>query len=144
MERVTLIFARSRSPISWAIRVFTWSRWSHVAVVHAGMVIESQAPRGVQFDTEVSMRSRYSETAAVAFEHPDPGALIDALRSQLGKPYDYRAIVGFLVRRDWTSTRRWFCSELIAWAFAQTGRPLFRDRELARVTPEHLWMLPGA
>ncbi len=144
MAHVTLIFARSRSPISWAIRVFTWSRWSHVAVAHAGMVIESQAPRGVQVGTEIAMRGRYSETATVAFDHPDPDALIGAMRSQLGKPYDYRAIVGFLVRRDWTSPRHWFCSELIAWAFAQTGRPLFRPGELARVTPEHLWMLPGA
>ena len=143
MSTVTLVFGRSHSPISWAIRFFTWSPWSHVAVAYDGRVIESQAPRGVQSGTEMAMRARYSETATVEFHHPDPDALIAAMRSQLGKPYDYGAIVGFIFRRDWASPKRWFCSELVAWAFSATGRPLFRSNEMDRVTPGHIWMLTG-
>lgn len=36
--------------------------------------------------------------------------------SQIGKPYDYLALAGLILGRDWRSEKSWFCSELIAFA----------------------------
>ena len=74
----------------------------------------------------------------------DPQAVIAAAASQIGKPYDYTAILGLGLRRDWQEEDAWFCSELVAWAFQHAGDPLFRADCLRRVTPQHLWMLAPA
>ena len=57
---------------------------------------------------------------------------------------DVTAIVGLGLHRDWQEDDRWFCSELVAWAFEKAGEPLFRAEVLRRVTPQHLWMLAPA
>lgn len=36
----------------------------------------------------------------------------DFLKAQVGKPYDWSAIVAFAVNRDWRNPDAWFCSEL--------------------------------
>ncbi len=139
---VTLLFARSRSPVSLAIRLFTWSRWSHVAVLHNGHVYESQAPGGVAVTPAHRWQRCYTSVQHVRLAHPHPADVSAFMASQRGKPYDYGAIAGLVFRRRaWADRRRWFCSELVAWAFAQAGRPLFRRTALSRITPQHLWML---
>lgn len=50
-------------------------------------------------------------------------------------------LLGLLMHRDWQEEDRWFCSELVAWAFTQGGSPLFRREAMHRITPQHLWML---
>lgn len=76
------------------------------------------------------------------FLHPDPDALLAAARTQLGKPYDVFGALGVGFRRNWQETDRWFCSELIAYAFQESGHPLFRPESLYRISPEDLWTLP--
>jgi len=138
---VSLLFTNSADIFSRAIRVATWSRWSHVALVDGDRVIEAYPQRGVQIiDTdEVARRSR--EYALVDLPCREPEAVLSSAASQSGKPYDYTAIVGLGLHRDWQEDDAWFCSELVAWAFAQAGEPLFRDEAIRRVTPQHLWML---
>jgi cell wall-associated NlpC family hydrolase len=87
-----------------------------------------------------------AHSAHVIVELPcrDPQAVIAAAASQIGKPYDYTAILGLGLRRDWQEEDAWFCSELVAWAFQHAGEPLFRAECLRRVTPQHLWMLAPA
>jgi uncharacterized protein YycO len=50
---------------------------------------------------------------------------IKALESQVGKPYDWRDIVGFAIpaafTRSWNDQRAWICSELQAWAEEEGG-----------------------
>ena len=83
----------------------------------------------------------HSECVIVDFPVRDPEAVIRAARSQVGKPYDLTALFGLLMHRDWQEDDSWFCSELVAWAFAQGGAPLFRADAMHRVTPHHLWMI---
>ena len=68
-------------------------------------------------------------------------AAIAAARSQIGKPYDWTGLFGFLSGRDWQKVNRWFCSELATWAIAQGGTRLFRLEAQSRVTPGDLWMI---
>lgn len=40
-------------------------------------------------------------------------AFWDFARAQLGKKYDWLAILAFLFNRDWRDRNRWYCSELL-------------------------------
>lgn len=48
-------------------------------------------------------------------------------RAQVGKPYDYRGIYGFLDRRDIHGRDAWFCSELVSAAFWAADIPILRS-----------------
>ncbi len=141
MGTVSLLFSTSGHPMSAAIRLGTWSDWSHVAIIDGDVVIEATAPAGVRRFPVVQAIDHARKAAIGDLPCRDPQAVIAAAAYQIGKPYDYTAIVGFGLHRDWQEDDAWFCSELVAWAFQHAGDPLFRAECLRRVTPQHLWML---
>lgn len=143
MGAVQLLFTTTQQPLSWLIRAGTWSAWSHVALVDGDQVIESVMGRGVRRVPLYAAIRRASRHALVSLPARNPALIVAAAAEQLGKPYDYTAILGLGVRRDWQQENAWFCSELVAWSFQQAGEPLFRAECLRRVTPQHLYMLPG-
>lgn len=142
MSTVRLLFSTTRLPLSVAIRAATWSRWSHVALVDGAFVIEAVTLHGVRRAPLADAIARASAHALVDLPARDPAAILAAAASQLGKPYDYTALLGLALRRDWQSPDAWFCSELVAWSFQAAGQPLLRGEVVRRVTPQHLWMLP--
>lgn len=142
MSAVRLLFSSSNSPMGAVIRAATWSRWSHVALVAGDAVIEAAPFYGVRQVTLDDAIGRARETALVELPARNPQRIIGAARSQLGKPYDWTAVLGLGLRRDWQERDAWFCSELIAWSAAEAGEPWYRCESLRRVTPQHLWMLP--
>lgn len=122
------------------IRAVTWSDWSHVALVDGDTVIEAVWP--VVKTTPLSeVLEKHKSYTIVELPSLDDDALLEAAKSQLGKPYDLTALFGILSHRDWQQDDRWFCSELVAWSFSKSGSPLFRPEALPRITPQHLWML---
>lgn len=63
------------------------------------------------------------------------------LRAQLGKPYDWRAILSFAFgNRDWQEPDSWFCSELQAAALVYAGL-LHITLPADRLTPRDLYLL---
>ncbi|CUA82081.1 MULTISPECIES: YiiX/YebB-like N1pC/P60 family cysteine hydrolase [Gulbenkiania] len=143
MANIQLLFTTTRLPASWLIRLGTWSAWSHVALVDGDRVIESVMGHGVRSVPLSSAIARASDHVMVSLPAHNAAAIIAAARTQLGKPYDYTAILGLGLHRDWQEDDAWFCSELVAWAFQQAGEPLFRPDCMRRVTPQHLYMLPA-
>jgi uncharacterized protein YycO len=141
MPSIRLLFTTTSKPFSAAIRALTWSRWSHVAIIDGDTVIEAAALQGVCRTPLRAAIEHAREYASGYLRCANPQAVIEAAASQIGKPYDYTAILGLGLRRDWQEDDAWFCSELVAWSMAQAGTPLFRHESLRRVTPEHLWML---
>lgn len=141
MPSVRVMFSTTRWPLSVAIRAATWSRWSHVALVDGETVIEAVAVHGVRRAPLGEAMARAAEVAFVDLPARDPAAVIAAAAGQLGKPYDYAALLGLALRRDWQTSAAWFCSELVAWSFDAAGQPLLRAEVVRRVTPQHLWML---
>jgi uncharacterized protein YycO len=135
-----LLFCTSRLPAAALIRAVTWSDWSHVALVDGEVVIEATLA-GVRVSSLWEVIAAHSAHAIVDLPCQSPVEIIAAARSQVGKPYDLTALIGLLMHRDWQEEDSWFCSELVAWAFAQGGSPLFRAEVMRRVTPQHLWML---
>jgi len=63
--------------------------------------------------------------------------------AQVGKPYDYTAILAFMTpwRTDWNDDAKWFCAELAAATAAEGGVTVARE-SMARVTPQFLAVNP--
>lgn len=138
-----IALCRSSKIGSWIIRTLTWSSFSHSVILDGGEVIEAVWPK-VRVSTLAELRSTHDEVEIVDWPNIDGDPIIAAARSQVGKPYDWKALVGFLFHRDWREDDSWDCAELIAWSCESGGSPLFRPGTLNRVTPQDLWMLnPG-
>ncbi|HJW26438.1 MAG TPA: YiiX/YebB-like N1pC/P60 family cysteine hydrolase [Rhodocyclaceae bacterium] len=135
-----VLFCTSRLPGAALIRAVTWSAWSHVALVDGDQVIEAVWP-AVRVAPLAEVIASHSDHVIADLPCHSPEDVIKAARSQVGKPYDLTALAGLLAHRDWQENDRWFCSELVAWAFSQGGSPLFRPEAMHRITPQHLWML---
>jgi len=142
MGTVRLLFSSSKSPLGALICAATWSRWSHVALIDGDEVVEATPFYGVRRIKLADAIGQAKEAATVELPAREPQRIIGAARSQLGKPYDWTAVLGLGLRRDWQGRDAWFCSELIAWSAAEAGEPWYRCESLRRVTPQHLWMLP--
>lgn len=143
MEEVTVIFSKSYLPFSVLIRMFTFSKWSHVGIVDGTRVIESTGKHGVSEGSLFSFIDRNHAYATRKFTvtKEQKQIILDTMRSQIGKKYDFRAIFGMPFKRDWQEDDCWFCSELIAYAFDKAGVPLVSKNAVHRVTPEDIWKL---
>lgn len=122
---------------SWLIRKFTWSDYSHVDIV-----LPDGRLLGARFEGGVSIKPPNNFKKCVRFSVDAPEDVISAALTQVGKPYDIVAIFGIIVRRDWHKSKKWFCSELVAWSFEEAGNPLLRTENFNRVTPRDLLMSP--
>ena len=141
MDQVQLLFSRTNSIESYAVRMMSWSRWSHVALVHGDAIVEAVPGVGVRRTSFVEAIRDVSDARIVSLPGIDEERIFELMCSQIGKPYDWGAVFGIALHRDWQNDEKWFCSELIAWAFAKAGDPLFREEVIHRITPEHLWMV---
>jgi uncharacterized protein YycO len=135
-----LLFCTNDLPAAVAIRVFTWSDWSHVAIIDGDFLVEAVWPK-VRVSKLEEAKNKYKSWVIAEVKTRNDAEIIKAVRSQVGKPYDIGAIFGFVARRNWEKTDKWFCSELVAWAFSQANEPLFRPGTFSRVTPQHIWMI---
>ncbi len=129
-----LIFGRNNLPFSWLIRIFTWSRWSHVGIVVGDKVIEATALHGVVMTPIADFIKRYNDHSyATMLTENDGDAEFRALL-EVGKKYDFSAIFGILFRSGWNQDNAWFCSELVAHAAGT-----YRKDRVSRITPEMIW-----
>lgn len=63
--------------------------------------------------------------------------------TQEGKPYDWSAITGLALNRDWRREGSYFCSELVVLAFEKIGTPLLNPgMAVFKVTPRDLLLSP--
>jgi hypothetical protein len=114
-----IIFIRTHSPISWAIRKLTKSEWSHVAVIMSDhFLIESDFLKPVRI-----RENRYTQTKIVQLNitNEERLNLVSFLLDQTNREYDYGRIVGILIyllgftknRNLWNDYNKDICCELI-------------------------------
>jgi uncharacterized protein YycO len=142
MPLITLQFVTTSGISSALIRWGTWSDYSHVdCVLKDGRLLGAHLGSGVAIRPanyeKFSKVARYISPVTNQQEQD----IYKFLFAQIGKPYDWRSIVGFTVKRDWKAPDSWFCSELIAAAFDAADLPLIRG-EVNRVTPRDLTLSP--
>lgn len=142
MSACIVAFCTDKSDwISTLIRWATWDKFSHCALVSPdkSAVIEAthgQPVREVAFD-------EFMERDGVELRlipHHDPDDVWARAKSQVGKPYDWAYIYGWLFRqKSWQDLDAWACAELIAWA----GEWFSPDLN-ASISPRDLHMISHA
>lgn len=137
--KVKIRFASSKSLISWVIRIFTWSRVSHVDYVfeypNGGREYYGALPStGVDYNDVEFDYVEYYEV-----DVPKPEELEKFLLEQRHKSYDWMAILSIVFRNQWQRDKKWFCSELIAAALEAGGIRIFNERHY-RITPRDLYI----
>ncbi|HXN99568.1 MAG TPA: hypothetical protein VN881_10875 [Candidatus Acidoferrales bacterium] len=126
-------------PVSAAIRFTTrsWSSHAEFVDVAAGTTLGSRSFGGVKVRPCANDHySKVEQFTAAYIEQAYEWAL-----TQVGKAYDYSAIAGIALDRNWRDGSRWFCSELVAMAFEQVGSPILSTRpsvSVWRITPRDL------
>lgn len=129
----------------WVSKAIMWiSRggYSHAAILlNNDSIIEAHAGSGVrprknllaEVDTNTVVDVFNVDTT------PDQDIIIqDFLKKQVGKKYDYLAIVGFIIHtthKGRIQYGRWICSELVFAAFQQAGINLLERVECWKVSP---------
>lgn len=138
-----LILCTNRA--GWLLRFVMWSRWSHSAILDeaTGMVYDSTLlGGGVRVTAMGAFLQHYRKHEMRDIDvHADRLDESRAwLRAQVGKPYDWTALLSWIVRRDWQRPDWWFCSEFSESYIGQFSTPRFRE-SVSRITPRHQDML---
>lgn len=140
-DEIVLQFVTESDPLSAAIRYF-----SHSVVSHVDLVLPDGGLLGARMAGGVQVRGAdyapWSMVLRATLRSPCAPKVYAAALSQLGKPYDWRAILAFAVDRDWREADSWICSELQAWALEQGGffqRPLYLG--VNKITPGDLLLV---
>lgn len=133
-------FCSSSTIVGLLIRLVTFSKWNHVALEISGTIYEADMNYGVRKLPLSSFKEIWTETQAVEVSVPDTPALYEFMEGQLGKKYDFTAILALPFRTNWQHPHKWFCSELVAKALAVGGLQGFII-EKSRITPRDLWIL---
>lgn len=148
MSRVRVLYCRTLSPkepLSYIstpiIRGFSWSPWSHEAIVmeDGESVIDATFTHGgVRQRPLADVLAVSSQYAFREFEVPDAEAGYAFVRAQLGKPYDWTGVLGLALHRDWQEDDAWWCSEISEAWLAACGLVRFLA-DANRVTPQDSW-----
>lgn len=138
-----IMFTNSTKPLSPVIRWVTWSSFSHMVVMIDDDTIIHSDFHGVRIEPIKDLQDRSKNWMIVEYECENPQAVIDACKTQLGKPYDFTGLFGILLRDvDLQDDSKWWCSELPAFGFETAGIPKFATEFIHRITPQHWLMLP--
>lgn len=133
-DAVLLRLTADNDLTSWVIRGFIHSRYSHVdAVVSQNVFIGATVEKGVALHCFRHDKEDYYWLTGI-----DPDRFWEFIHRNMGKPYDWTAIAGFVFHRDWQEDDSWFCFELIAAAIEYSSSYRF-PRGLRRVTPKVLF-----
>jgi hypothetical protein len=124
---------RGKSWVSKIIRAFNWSPYSHVAWIDDAdfSVIEAWHRGGVTHVESPNVNhtpGTMVDLFTVTGEQPFQTEIIRKfLKDQVGKKYDFAGVLGFIFRAKRLHRKdKWFCSELVAEAYATAGLPLLR------------------
>ena len=120
-----LIFTRGDGLANRLIRAFEGGDWDHVGIIDGDHVIEATASHGVRRRLLASLQADrpVHEIVNVPGIPGQEGMALQWARKQVGKPYDWGGVVGFLFwRGSWAATGSWYCSELGALTLALSGR----------------------
>ena len=140
---ITLQFSATNQIGSRLIRTLCWSWASHIDfVLPDGRLLGALAVQnggGVQYH---KMKPLVEYSRVERFEIDAPDSVLDFAKSQVGKPYDWAGVIGWMVRnRNWEEDDKWFCSELAAFSFMKAGFPLLNEVAY-RITPRDLLISP--
>lgn len=140
-----IIFTNSKMPLSPIIRAVTWSDFSHMAIIINETEIIHSDFHGVRIEPLAALQGRSKNWMIVEYPCARPEDVIEACKTQLGKPYDFSGLIGIAIRNvDLQDDSKWWCSELPAYGGHISKQPFFQEEYLHRIAPQNWLMLPHA
>lgn len=143
---IVLQFASEPRVGSAVIRWFSHGEFSHVdAVLPDGRLLGARIKGGVQIrapsylGSDARLRRVYIPQAPAV-----EAGFYAGLVQQIGKPYDWRAIIAFAAGRDWRADGAWFCSELQAFELERVGCLPRLVLPHSKLTPDDLYLVVTA
>lgn len=124
------LFVTNDSVASWLITGFDSSRASHCGIAFAqrpGMVLDATwSHGGVRWYPEDEWLKMHGRRLVAEYDValPDEGGAYAWACMQFGKGYDYGALFGMALLRDWQDDAAWYCFELAIAAHVQGGLKL--------------------
>ena len=143
MSHLYAIFSRRTSLPSFLTRFLTGgARWSHCGILdrERSVVIEALMFKGVVETPLARWMLRYPSFQQIRIDCPQPEAALQFAREQVGKGYDYLAVLGVPWRTAWDHPGRWYCSELLEAALRAGGRLRWRLNKRG-VSPMESWLV---
>ena len=135
------------SPASILIRYGTRCSWSHAGFFNSeqNCYLSAQVKGGVAVRSTEGSKLTEKFSKRMFCTAPGIDEAYAWAVTQIGKPYDWRAILGIAGGNDdWHCGEDYFCSELVASAFEEIGKPLLNpDTVVWRVTPRDLLLSPN-
>jgi uncharacterized protein YycO len=134
-----VLLFKGRGLLNMMIRCQTRSCYSHAALLlpDSRTIIESYPGVGVQEKTISDWRN--IDVFRVPMMTPEMwNEAIAFARSQVGRKYDYLAIIRFVDRAKMPRNDRWFCSELVFESLERAGVTLLFNTASWAVAPGHL------
>ena len=154
---INVHFTKRNSLMSFIVRLFTTSKYSHVEIEIDGTCYSAMLGKGVykrpakeMFEDQDVIES-WAAVSACEYKIPLEGNkdiikdLKKFLEPKVGKKYDIMPVIGLgLWRRGWTGDdSKWFCSELVDAAFKAIHTNLTNeDFSSYRLTPNDLRSSP--
>ena len=142
-----LLFTRNESTafqyiLNNTICVATRSSYSHGELLFSDNTCITAFPfRGVvrrKFDVAVkNVRKNQFAIYNVYVTKAQERVIREFADAQVGKPYDWSALLALPFRANWADTEKWFCFELCAAAFQHAGISIV-DEKPKRVLATHL------
>ncbi len=147
MTDIILRFSGSSNIAAWSVKVYTWSWCSHVETElmrdNKPILYGALPTTGVDYRPFNSTDGDRVERYRIQVDEDIKTSITQQLLSQRGKPYYYTAILGLAIHRDWgNDDSKWFCSELVTWAFKHGGCELIRSDHKDRISPRDLLLSP--
>lgn len=142
-KNLRILFTTSKLPLSPLIKLVTWSKYSHIAIIINDKWVMHSDFNGVHIEPLEDLLGRSKTYMIAEYECIDSQAMIDEGIKLLGRPYDYGALIGILIRRiELQDDSKYVCSEFPAALAEFTNQSFFCTDYLHRITPQHWLMLP--
>ena len=146
MKTITFWFTSSNKIGSILIKKGLMFQYNHVGIEFDDTIYDATLFKGVAKQNKKAFLSKYVTSESISFD-------IDAnkarnvkcfLENQVGKPYDWIAIVSFPLQRDWEKADSWHCSELGAKVAMISNIITAARMPKNKISPRDLYlMLPG-
>lgn len=142
--KTRILFSTNDKIGSRLIRFGTRSEYSHCDLISpSGLSIIGAVPFKGVVEYPLEERVDQSTKWAVYEIDADPALAWRYAQSQFGKSYDWLGVLGIVAMRDWEGDDKWFCSELVAKACLEAGRPILSPQvRINRITPQMLLHSP--
>jgi uncharacterized protein YycO len=135
-----LVLCTNNSIGARLLRFVMWSKYSHAAILDGNVVTDATFWQGgVKSHSAQDFFAHYTTYELREIDVHEAAAR-EWLIEQLGKKYDWTALLSWVVRRNWQEEDSWFCSELCEAMISLFGKPRFREC-VSRISPRHQEML---